>query len=756
MALYVYAALNGDNKYLGSNDIVFNGTWSSSTVYIPPMDAVNYGASQYIVLIQNSGSAPLGSKSWSELVLLRPDVTPPGPDPLPIAEAALELAETAYTLACIGTNVGTNALTLAQQALSQSAATAYNLACIGTNVGTNALNAAAAAQFTANSAKSGVDSVYTVAVAGTNLAQAAYNLAVIGTNTSAAGAYNLAAIGTNVGTNALNAAAAAQTTANNAIGGINGVTVIAVAGTNIALEALQIASIGTNVGTNALNAATQAEADAQSALSGVRSFGLIAQAGTNLALEALAIASAGTISAASAQFTANSAKSGVDSVYVVSVAGTNLATEALNIAIAGTNLARSAFNLAAIGTNVGSNAITLANTAISTANGATVLATAGTALAQSAYSLAAIGTNVGSNAYALAQGIASGVSAGAAYALASIGTNVGTNALNIAISGSNLAWYGSNEYQVIISSGTDPNALGLQPYDINKGALFITEPSVNNINDYKWSTANRTWVPYRIKLTSNFTFFVRTDGNDSNTGLLNTAAGAWATIQHAVDYIAQNLIIPTAFTVTVQLADGTYAENVRFPSINGGGSVNINGNSSTPSNVSIAPVSGDAITAAKPSSGWTIQNLKLSAANGNSIATSFGGVVVVGPNIVFAAAKSGGFHMIANNNSAILLSAAAYTITGGTGNHYYATRGSVINSSVSPAVTITGSPTFTAFAAADDAGTVAVFGATFSGSVTGKRFDVNLNGVIHTLSGASATYFPGTVSGTTANGGQYQ
>lgn len=310
MAIYVFANLNGDTKYVATNDVVFNGTWSSAGTYFPPMDAVNYGSSQYIVLIQNSGSVPLSSGAWSELVLFRADPNPPGPDP--VAEQALELAEQAYTLACIGTNVGTNALELAQQALSQSAGAAYNLAAIGTNVGTNALNlaqsaldglngalqiiyngtniansaytlaaagtnlgqealsiacigtnvgtnaliAAAHAEADAQSALSGVGSVYTIAVAGTNLAAAAYALAVAGTNQSPSAAYNLAAIGTNVGTNALNAATAAQFTANSAISGVNGVTVIAVAGTNLAQAAFNIACIGTNVGSNAYNLAS--------------------------------------------------------------------------------------------------------------------------------------------------------------------------------------------------------------------------------------------------------------------------------------------------------------------------------------------------------------------------------------------------------------------------------------------------------------------------------------------------------------------
>ena len=43
---------------------------------------------------------------------------------------------------------------------------------------------------------------------------------------------------------------------------------------------------------------------------------------------------------------------------------------------------------------------------------------------------------------------------------------------------------------------------------------------------------------------------------------------------------------------------------------------------------------------------------------------------------------------------------------------------------------------------------------TFSGTVTGPRYDAYLNGTINTLGGGS-TFFPGKSSGVTATGGQY-
>jgi hypothetical protein len=253
-------------------------------------------------------------------------------------------------------------------------------------------------------------------------------------------------------------------------------------------------------------------------------------------------------------------------------------------------------------------------------------------------------------------------------------------------------------------------------------------------------------------ITTNTTYYVRTDGNDSNSGSANSSAGAFRTIQKAINTVA-NLSVLNTVTITIQLADGTYAENLSLQPVAGGGTIIINGNSSAPGNVIVSPASGDAISAAQPLAHWLIQNFTIVATNGNAIATSLGATVVVGTGMVFGTAKSGGYHMLANNNSCIIIS-GNYSITGGTGNHFYATRGSAINNSVGFSIAISNTPAFTAFTAADDNGVVAIFGMTFSGTTTGKHYDANLNGVIHTLNGA-ANYFPGLTNGTTANGGQY-
>ena len=258
--LYVDTALNP--YYVQGSQLTDRGPWSSSDFYNPP-DVVQIGVDQYITLAANSNTPPTGivDDNWSTLVVVEEagsTVVNAGSD-----YYARTLAELALTTAWVGTQIGSSAYNYAEAA--------YNLAIIGTNnVGGFAI---------------GTDA-YHLAESGTNIGWAAYLLAQIGTNT---------------GTAALNAAAAAQSTASSAFS-------IAVIGTNAAANANAYASIawalaqmGTNTGTAALNAAATAQSTANSAFSiavigtntGTAAYQL-AQTGSNIAYDAYAIAVDGT------------------------------------------------------------------------------------------------------------------------------------------------------------------------------------------------------------------------------------------------------------------------------------------------------------------------------------------------------------------------------------------------------------------------------------------------------------------------------
>src|SRR5262249_34509389 len=61
----------------------------------------------------------------------------------------------------------------------------------------------------------------------------------------------------------------------------------------------------------------------------------------------------------------------------------------------------------------------------------------------------------------------------------------------------------------------------------------------------------------RPRLTGNTTYYVRTDGNDGNDGLTNTAGGAFLTVQAAFNKLMA--VDCNGYPVTIQAADGPIA-----------------------------------------------------------------------------------------------------------------------------------------------------------------------------------------------------
>lgn len=252
----------------------------------------------------------------------------------------------------------------------------------------------------------------------------------------------------------------------------------------------------------------------------------------------------------------------------------------------------------------------------------------------------------------------------------------------------------------------------------------------------------------REALTADRTYYVRTDGNDSNDGLTNTSGGAFLTIQKAVD-VSAGLDLRLK-NITIQVADGTYTGTVVMQSLLSQGTFTIQGNSGTPSNVVISTTSGHCFSNSARST-LTIKDLKVQTTTSGWGIVCTGSSAVSYNNLNFGACVNG--HIYCSSGGSVA-SSTSYSISGSSPVHV---QSSLLGAwqSTGGTVTLTGTPAFsTGFVVASNLGSIYAGGTTYSGSATGKRYDATLNATISS-NGGGATFFPGNASGTTATGGQY-
>lgn len=252
---------------------------------------------------------------------------------------------------------------------------------------------------------------------------------------------------------------------------------------------------------------------------------------------------------------------------------------------------------------------------------------------------------------------------------------------------------------------------------------------------------------FRERLTADRTYYIRTDGSDSNTGLANSSAGALQTFAGAKSVLSA--LDLNGFTVTFQVGAGTYTGNISLsgPVLNG--LVIYQGDTTTPSNVLIS-LAGNCVFATNGAI-LTVKGFKLTSSANNCMWATNGGVINF-QNIDFGSASSGR-HM-RGDNFGILNATGNYTISGGAQDHILLQQyGQYIASGNT--VTLSGTPAFSGQFLNIIGGQATMFSVTFSGAATGKRYTVTLNGVINSFgAGTSSTYFPGNSNGTTATGGQ--
>lgn len=257
----------------------------------------------------------------------------------------------------------------------------------------------------------------------------------------------------------------------------------------------------------------------------------------------------------------------------------------------------------------------------------------------------------------------------------------------------------------------------------------------------------------REMLTGNRTYYVRTDGSDSNNGLTNNAGGAFLTIQKAVDTAA--MLDSSIYNVTIQVADGTYDGLIVCKTMAGAGSITILGNSTTPGNVIITTSNAAAGSNIISNSSQTTYNLQYFTITSTSPNTFIGGIhSILGGRMEVTGVNFGTFsgasgrHINSEIQGYIRLT-GNYTINGSAAQHMLSFAGYIANGAKT--ITVSGTPAFTLFAYATAISYMRINGLVFSGSATGTRYLVSENSIIY----SGGVTLPGDVEGSVTQGGQY-
>jgi hypothetical protein len=259
-------------------------------------------------------------------------------------------------------------------------------------------------------------------------------------------------------------------------------------------------------------------------------------------------------------------------------------------------------------------------------------------------------------------------------------------------------------------------------------------------------------------LTADTTFFVRTDGNDDNSGLANTAAGAFKTLSGAYSAV-RSRYFANGYKINFQLGiPGAYLGLVHdsWP-----GNITISGDVPNRTNYQLLSIPQQkSCAAAFPEKELVITGVSLIGTPGidQRCAWSFGGALTL-TDIEFKSSGSGELTPIlteSNGSCTLIGNIDTYAATqcfissqdGGV--VYLGAPGQAAN------VHLQSSLGFAlAFARAANAGRIIRRNVSIAGAAaTGKRYDVSMNGSID-IAGGGENFFPGDTAGTRATGGPY-
>lgn len=247
---------------------------------------------------------------------------------------------------------------------------------------------------------------------------------------------------------------------------------------------------------------------------------------------------------------------------------------------------------------------------------------------------------------------------------------------------------------------------------------------------------------------------------DGTTATVSGLHGPFATHNRAL--AAAYTWNQNGYSIQINTADGTYPPIVAAQPPNGAGTIILMGNMANPAGVLIHATAGEAIML--QASGYAVMGMRVQSDSVGAAPHVGAGIRCVSCyvtlyNIDFAACASA--HMFIAGSSICAISGADggsptdfITVSGDSPVHMLCAQNALINIPRTILNTI-GARSIGTWAQCYSNAVIAALYSTqnIGGVVTGQKYSATLNGVIST--GAGINYFPGTIAGSTASGGQY-
>lgn len=256
----------------------------------------------------------------------------------------------------------------------------------------------------------------------------------------------------------------------------------------------------------------------------------------------------------------------------------------------------------------------------------------------------------------------------------------------------------------------------------------------------------------REMLTAARTIYVNSAAAGGDTTGNGTSGAPYQTIQKGVD-VASSLDLGL-YDCTVSCAGSFTAGATLKRYSSGGGTIIIQGNTTTPSSVPIAQTAGLAVFSGDGFTYYQIQGFKISNSAGYGILANNQAVINLG-NMEYGACLYDHTYAL---GGAVLGFIAGYTISGNATGHNNTASGGIINCG-GLTIAIAGTPSITVFAIASRSGVTNVYSNTYTGTgVTGSKYSATSNGIVYgagsTIPGP-VTALPGSTAGSVATGGLY-